>query len=223
MPIALTDIQRFRDYLRTIPFRYSDTSPTILGRELTIEDVRTFFDSSILLVVWPVILAMVPTIRNVDLRLASESPLPGAVKHRPDATIYACGTGYEAPVAHIEYKAPQCLASFQEVVSQQVPEESDVSASPNTSEESLSPAWVKITRQLRKYAENGSPTVLCSDGSEAYVFIFPDNDSSTDVLWLRASDDGSAILTLRECVLFLLFFAINSGPHFNLRYVLITF
>jgi hypothetical protein len=109
-------------------------------------------------------------------------------------------------------------------VSQQVLEESDVSASSTTSVESLSLAWVNITRQLRKYAENGSPAVLCSDGSEAYVFIFPDkNGSSTDVLWLRASDDGSAILTLRESVLFLLFFVINSGPHFNLRYVLVTF
>jgi hypothetical protein len=30
VPIALTDIQRFRDYLRTIPFRYPDTFPTIV-------------------------------------------------------------------------------------------------------------------------------------------------------------------------------------------------
>ena len=223
VPIALTEIQRFRDYLRTIPFRYPDTSPTILGRELTIEgDVRAFFDSSILLVVWPVILAMVPTIRNEDLRLAWESPLPGAVKHRPDVTVYLCGAGYETPITHIEYKAPECLSSFQEVVSQQVPEE-DVSTSSDTSEEDLNPAWIKITKQLTKYSMNGSSNILCSDGSDAYIFIFPDNDESTDVLWVRASDDGSAVLTLRESLLFLLFFAINSGPHLNLRYVLVTF
>jgi hypothetical protein len=53
------DIQAFRDYLQHIPFRYNDVIPSVLGRHLEKEgDVRLFFDSSIVLAVWPVALAM---------------------------------------------------------------------------------------------------------------------------------------------------------------------
>lgn len=40
-------------------------------------------------------------------------------------TIYACGADYETPVVDIEYKAPLSLASFKEVVSQEVPDSSN--------------------------------------------------------------------------------------------------
>src|SRR5467141_706132 len=89
--ITAEDIAEFRRYLRTIPFLYNDLVPSILGRQLKTEaDVRMYFDSSIVLAVWPVALAMVPTVRTADLMLTSEKTYSNAENSScPDERIIA--------------------------------------------------------------------------------------------------------------------------------------
>ena len=80
---------------------------------------------------------------------------------------------------------------------------------------------------MRKYAKvAGCRSVLCSDGSDAYVFVFPADESSEEVRFLRASDDASndgTSLTLREAVLFLICLGIQHNSPFTLRYVYCSF
>jgi len=213
-------IENFRAYLSTIPFLYNNYAVSVLGRQLKTEgDVRTFFDSSILLPVWPVALAMVPTVRVADLVLASENTYNGVHPSRPDTSIIAYnGTSSSSTtMAKIKYEGPRGLAGFRNVIRAyfeqrviQVPE-----------------SWNIVTRQLRKYAEVAEcRSVLCSDGSDAYIFLFPADESSEEVQFLMASDDASndgASLTLREAVLFLIMLGIMHNSPFTLRYVYCSF
>ena len=114
-PISSEAIQSFRNYLRGIPFRYHDVILTPLGRQLKKEgDVRLFFDSSIVLAVWPVALAMPPTIRAADLVLTSEKLYDSS---RPDISVLAySGEPTATAVAQIEIKGPQGLAAFRPAI-----------------------------------------------------------------------------------------------------------
>ena len=212
--IAPQDIEGFHDYLRTIPFRYRDPAPEVLGRQLTTEgDTRMFFDSSILLAVWPVALAMVPTVRNADLVLRSEKTYQGVHSSRPDISIIAYDDtpNENLTVAQIEYKGPRGLEAFRNVI--RAVSEKRIIAPP--------PDWTVVTRQLRKYAtETGCCSILYSDESDAYIFIFPVDDSSDQIRYLHASNDGTGSLTLREAVLFLIYAGIRLNSPFTLRYVL---
>ena len=163
------NIQSFRNYLRGIPFRYNDIIPTVLGRHLERDgDVRLFFDSSIVLAVWPVALAMTPTIRAADLVLTSEKPYNSS---RPDISVLAySGEPTATAVAKIEIKGPQGLAAFRPVIQSVL--DNRVIAQPVS--------WTLVTRQLRKYAQV-CRSVLCSDGSDAYVFIFPPDESEETI------------------------------------------
>ena len=76
-----------------------------------------------------------------------------------------------------------------------------------------------VTQQLRKYAEiTECRSILCSDESDAYLFVFPEDDSSEEVHFLHASNAGGT-LTLREAVLYLVYLGIQLSPCFTLRYV----
>jgi hypothetical protein len=215
--IPQEDIQNFLDYLHTIPFLYNDTAPSVLGRHMVTEgDVRTFFDSSVLLVVWPVALAMVPTVRNADLVLLSENTYNSVHLSRPNTSIITYdGTRPSSTVAQIECKGPRGLDGFRNVIcaylqgrSIQTPE-----------------SWNVVTRQLRKYAAMyGCRSILCSDGSDAYIFVFK---SAEQVQFLHASDaasddasnNGARRLTLREAVLYLIYLGIRLDSPFTHRYV----
>jgi hypothetical protein len=206
------DIQSFRDYLRGIPFRYNDIIPTVLGRHLDTEgDVRLFFDSSIVLAVWPVALAMPPTIRAADLILTSEELYDSS---RPDMSVLAYSgpaAGQPTAVAQIEIKGPQGLAAFRPVI-QSVLDRRVI----------MQPVdWIVVTRQLRKYAQDTfCRTVLCSDGFDAYVFIFPPDESVETVYFIWSwSDNSASPLTLREAVLFSIWYGIQLNAPFKLRYV----
>jgi hypothetical protein len=209
--IPAEDIVEFRHYLWKIPFLYNDLVPSILGRHLkTKADVRMYFDSSIVLAVWPVALAMVPTVRTADLVLTSEKTYSNAENSsRPDESIIAFDDDVNSPIAQIEYKGPQGLKAFSNVF-RAWSEETSIQL-PNS--------WNMVTRQLRKYAEiTECRTILCSDGSDAYIFVFPDADEpSEDVHFLHASNDGGA-LTLREAVLYLVYNGIKLSYSFTLRY-----
>jgi len=214
--IPQEDIQDFLDYLGTIPFRYNDSAPSILGRHLKTEgDVRTFFDSSVVLVVWPVALAMVPTIRNVDMVLMSEKTYNGVHPFRPDTNIITYdGTRISGTVAGIECKGPRDLDGFRNVIRAYL----------QRTIIQLPLSWNRVTRQLRKYAAmTGCRSILCSDGSDANIFVFPRDESSEEVQFLHASDDalnnGTTILTLREAVLFLIYLGIRLDSPFTHRYV----
>ena len=205
------DIQSFRDYLRGIPFRYNDIIPTVLGRHLDTEgDVRLFFDSSIVLAVWPVALAMPPTIRAADLVLTSEKRHDSS---RPDMSVLAYSgpaAGQPTAVAQIEIKGPQGLAAFRPVI-QSVLDRRVI----------MQPAdWIVVTRQLRKYAQDTfCRTVLCSDGFDAYVFIFPPDESEETIYFIWSWSDSTGPLTLREAVLFSIWYGIQLNAPFELRYV----
>jgi len=209
--ISQEHIQNFFDYLSTIPFRYNDSAPSVLGRHLMTEaDVRMFFDSSILLVVWPVALAMVPTVRNADLVLANR-PHPS----RPDTCIVAYnGSRHPPTVAQIECKGPQGLDGFKNVFRAYF--QGRAIQTPN--------CWNHVTRQLRKYVKTTTcRAILCSDASDAYIFVFPPDESSSQVVqFVLASDDASnvnASLTLREAVLYLVYLGIGLESTFSCRYV----
>jgi hypothetical protein len=209
------DIQIFREYLRTIRFLFPEIAPTTLGRLLLTEgDIRMFFESSILLPVWPIALVMVPTAdeRNEDLILTSESTYRGLHLSRPDCTIGAySGNLPSTTILNIEYKGPQALESFQRVL---------VAASEGGALQTPA-AWETVTRQLRKYVEvSNCRCILCSDGAEAYVFIFPP-DASQRVYALRSARDETGSLTLREAVLFAIYAGIELGSAFTHRYVYI--
>jgi hypothetical protein len=203
------NIQSFRNYLRGIPFRYNDIIPTVLGRHLERDgDVRLFFDSSIVLAVWPVALAMTPTIRAADLVLTSEKPYNSS---RPDISVLAYSgepTATATAVAKIEIKGPQGLAAFRPVIQSVL--DNRVIAQPVS--------WTLVTRQLRKYAQM-CRSVLCSDGSDAYVFIFPPDESEETIYFLWSWADGTGPLTLREAVLFSIYCGIRLNAPFELRYV----
>ena len=207
--IPQDDIDVFRDYLRTIPFRYEDHVFSGLARQLNTEaDVRTFFESSILLLVLPVVLAMMPTERDADLVMTAEKTYSGAYKIHPDISFVAYnGTRNLPVVAQIEFKGPEGLVSFRNVF-QAISQRKIIEPSH---------AWEEVTRQLRKYASMAECSyILCSDGSDAYVFVF---QSPAEVLYLDASDDDhNATLTLREAVLFLMLLGIKNSQ-FTLRYV----
>jgi len=210
--ISSEEIEEFRDYLRTIPFRYNDLEPSVLGRHLNTEaDARLFFDSSILLAVWPVALAMVPIVRNVDLVLACENRYRRVNSSLPDTSIIMYdGNTNVGTVALIENKGPQGLREFKNLVR---PESEGRAVMTSTD-------WDIVTRQLRKYAEeSGCQRILCSDESDAYLFVFPADESSEEVGFLHASNDGNGTLTLREAVLFLIYIGINDTSRFTLRYV----
>jgi len=213
--IPKEDIQNFLDYLGTIPFHYNDSAPSILGRHLKTEgDVRTFFDSSVVLVVWPVALAMVPTVRNVDMVLMSEKTYNSVYLSRPDTSIITYdGTRISGTVAGIECKGPRGLDGFRNVIRAYL----------QGTIIQLPLSWNRVTRQLRKYAAmTGCRSILCSDGSDAYIFVFPRDESSEEVQFLHASDEasnGTRILTLREAVLFLIYLGIRLDSPFTHRYV----
>ena len=210
--IPLEDIEEFRDYLRTIPFRYNDLEPSVLGRHLNTEaDARLFFDSSILLAVWPVALAMVPTVRNADLVLTCENRCRGVNSSRPNTSIIMYdGNTNVGTVALIENKGPQGLKMFKNIVR---PESEGRVIVTSTD-------WDIVTRQLRKYTEDiGCQCILCSDESDAYLFVFPADESSEEVRFLHASNNGNGTLTLREAILFLIYFGIRETSRFTLRYV----
>ncbi|KAN0067019.1 hypothetical protein V8E54_014943 [Elaphomyces granulatus] len=201
------DIQSFRDYLRGIPFRYNDIIPTVLGRHLDTEgDVRLFFDSSIVLAVWPVALAMPPTIRAADLVLTSEKLHDSS---RPNMSVVAySGHPTATAVAQIEIKGPQGLAAFRPVI-QSVLDRRVI----------MQPVdWTVVTRQLRKYAQDTHcRSVLCSDGLDAYVFIFPPDESEETISFIWSWSDSSGPLTLREAVLFSIWYGIQLNAPFELR------
>jgi hypothetical protein len=211
--IAPEYIARFRDYLQTIPFLYNDLAPSILGRHLVTEaDVRMYFDASIVLAVWPVALAMVPVVRTADLVLTSENTY-SSPEHlsRPDVSIVAYDGDVETaiPIGHIKYKGPQGLEDFKNVFR----------AWSEGTRIQLPFTWTIVTQQLRKYAEiTKCRSILCSDESDAYLFVFPEDDSSEEVYFLHASNAGGT-LTLREAVLYLVYLAIEQSPCFTLRYV----
>jgi hypothetical protein len=205
-------IQSFREYLQGIPFRFNDLIPTVLGRHLDTEgDVRLFFDSSIVLAVWPVALAMPPTIRAADLVLTSEKRHDSS---RPDMSVLAYSgpaAGQPTAVAQIEIKGPRGLAAFRPVIQSVL--DGRVIAQPVD--------WTAVTRQLRKYAQDTHcRSVLCSDGFDAYVFIFPPDESVQTVYFIWSwSDSASSPLTLREAVLFSIWCGIKLNTPFELRYV----
>jgi hypothetical protein len=205
-------IQSFRDYLQGIPFRFNDLIPTVLGRHLDTEgDVRLFFDSSIVLAVWPVALAMPPTIRAADLVLTSEKQHDSS---QPDMSVLAYSgpaAGQPTAVAQIEIKGPRGLAAFRPVIQSVL--DGRVIAQPVD--------WTTVTRQLRKYAQDTHcRSVLCSDGFDAYVFIFPPDESVQTVYFIWSwSDSASSPLTLREAVLFSIWSGIKLNAPFKLRYV----
>jgi hypothetical protein len=145
------DIQSFRNYLRGIPFCYNDIIPTVLGRHLDTEgDVRLFFDSSIVLAVWPVALAMPPTIRAADLVLTSEKLYNSS---RPNISVLAySGQLPTTAVAQIEIKGPQGLAVFRPVIQSIL--DHRVIVQPVD--------WTLVTRQLRKYAQDTPSVALFS-------------------------------------------------------------
>ncbi|KAN0066722.1 hypothetical protein V8E54_015192 [Elaphomyces granulatus] len=201
------NLQSFRNYLQGIPFRYKDIIPTVLGRHLEREgDVRLFFDSSIVLAVWPVALAMTPTIRAADLVLTSEKPYDSS---RPDISVFAYSGQLPATaVAQIEIKGPQGLAAFRPIIQSVL--DHRVIAQPVS--------WTLVTRQLRKYAqETLCCSVLCSDGFDAYVFIFPPDESEETIYFIWSWSDGAGPLTLREAVLFSIYCGIRLNAPFELR------
>jgi hypothetical protein len=212
--ISPEDIQIFRDYLRSIPFCYNDPTPSILGRQLVTEgDVRMFFNSSVLLAVWPVALAMVPKVRTADLVLTSEKTYEGVYSSRPDASIIAYNaTPQPTAIGQIEYKGPQALEAFKNVI-RAVSEGRSI----------MTPtSWDIVTRQLRKFATvTKCRSILCSDGSDAYIFVFPTSESSDgeEVHFLWSSKDRTGSLTLREAVLFLAYLGIKLSSPFSHRYV----
>jgi hypothetical protein len=72
----------------------------------------------------------------------------------------------------------------------------------------------------------GCRAILCSDGPDAYIFVFPPDESSEDVQFVFASDDASddasnddARLTLREAILYLVYLGISLDSMFTHRYV----
>ena len=204
------DIQEFRDYLHTIPFRYNDPAPLVLGRHLKTEaDAHMFFDSSILLAVWPVALAMVPIVRDADLVLTCENRYRGVHSSHPDISITMYdGTTDVGTVALIENKGPEGLSAFRDVI--RAESEGRTIATPND--------WDVVTRQLRKYStEIGCRCILCSDESDAYLFVFPVDESSEQVWFIHASNDDTGTLTMREAVLFLVYFGIRQNSKFTLR------
>jgi len=206
------EIEAFRDYLRTIPFRYKDPALSVVGMQLKTEgDVRMFFDSSILFAVWPVALAMVPPKRNADLVLTNQKTYSGAHSSRPDVSIIAYdGTPHPPTVAQIEHKGPRGLEGFRNVI--RASSERRIIMPPED--------WITVTSQLRKYAiRTGCRSILCSDDSDAYVFVFPADESADRIQFLQASDNGIGSLTLREAVLFLIYLGIRLDSPFTLRYV----
>jgi hypothetical protein len=209
-PISSEAIQSFRNYLRGIPFRYHDVILTPLGRQLKKEgDVRLFFDSSIVLAVWPVALAMPPTIRAADLILTSKELYDSS---RPDMSVLAYSgpaAGQPTAVAQIEIKGPQGLAAFKPVI-QSILDHRAIEVPVD---------WIVVTRQLRKYAQDTlCRTVLCSDGFDAYVFIFPPDELEETIYFIWSwSDSASSPLTLREAVLFSIWSGIKLNAPFELR------
>lgn len=88
--VPQTEIDAFKLYVSTIPSSFTDTSPPVGGRILTSEaEVRSFLQSTVSFVVWPLILAMVPhsatTTRDYDLVFGSEHHFP--VNNRPHDAI----------------------------------------------------------------------------------------------------------------------------------------
>lgn len=96
-------VERFRQYLKTIPFTFTNSNPTTPGRRLRTEaDVRTFLDASVIVPCWPVCLAMVSENRDFDIQLRCElssndegiTVRPAADAHvaeyRPDSATRPC-------------------------------------------------------------------------------------------------------------------------------------
>lgn len=78
-PVQQSEIDDFKSYVSTIPLSFTDTSPPVAGRILSNEaEVRSFLESTVNFVVWPVILAMVPhsATRGYDLVLGNEDHFP---------------------------------------------------------------------------------------------------------------------------------------------------
>jgi hypothetical protein len=176
--------------------------------------VRLFFDSSIVLAVWPVALAMPPTIRAADLVLTSEKLRDSS---RPDMSVVAYsgpptanGQPTATAVTQIEIQGPQGLAAFRPVI-QSVLDRRVI----------MQPVdWTVVTRQLRMYAQDTHcRSVLCSDGLDAYVFIFPPDESEETIYFIWSWSDSSEPLTLREAILFSIWYGIQLNAPFELRSV----
>ena len=150
---------------------------------------------------------MVPTIRAADLVLTSEKPYNSM---RPDISVLAYSGQPPTAVAQIEIKGPQGLAVFRPVIHSVL--DRRVITEPVS--------WIQVTRQLRKYAQRARcRSVLCSDGSDAYVFLFPPNESEETIYFLWSWSDGTGPLTLREAVLFSIYYGIDLNAPFDVRYV----
>jgi hypothetical protein len=138
---------------------------------------------------------MVPSIRAADLVLLHTSEKTD----HSNASIIACsGLQHSTAVAQIEVKGPQGLTAFRPVI-QSVLDHGTAIAEPVS--------WTVITRQLRKYAQTtGCRSILCSDGCDAYIFIFPPNEPEEHVHFFWSWGDSTGHLTVRETLLFLIYF-----------------
>jgi hypothetical protein len=147
---------------------------------------------------------MVPTIRAADLVLTSEKPYNSM---RPGISVLAYSGQPPTAVAQIEIKGPQGLAAFRPVIQSVLDDR--VIAEPVP--------WIDVTRQLRKYAQRARcRSVLCSDGSDAYVFLFPPIGSEEETIYFLWSwSDGRGPLTLREAVLFSIYCGIDLNAPFD--------
>lgn len=119
-------------------------------------------------------------------------------RNHSNASIIACsGLQHSTAVAQIEVKGPQGLTAFRPVIQSVL--DGTAIAEPVS--------WTVITRQLRKYAQTtGCRSILCSDGCDAYIFIFPPNEPEEHVHFFWSWGDSTGHLTVRETLLFLIYF-----------------
>lgn len=192
--VPQTEIDAFKLYVSTIPLSFADTSPPVGGRILTSEaEVRSFLQSAVSYVVWPVILAMAPhsatATRGYDQAFGSEHHL--AVNTRPHDAILKLfvdqGVNMSEPLLVIEFPALDfcmpCGSSGEGVMD------------------------VVARRRLAKYAIQGNVSTLIMMDNVYAVYVHfhnvRDENAPMEILVATLNTEGKyERMTVRELVVF---------------------
>ena len=145
-PIDGAEVVRFRNHIANLPFEFPDVTPSLTGLYLESKaDVRLFYQSSLVLPCWPLILTLMSRDGNEDLCIRSEKQVESC---RPDISIHLMSGQFNATgildptslelqhISLLEFKGPGSLFWLPQ---------GDLLDVRNSDD------WVLLSKQLRKY------------------------------------------------------------------------
>jgi hypothetical protein len=201
------DVGLFRSYIQSMtpyvdfssvsPMHHRDPSSSA-GLKLASEaDIRSHLDVFILRPIWPVILAMLPDVRQYSWTLLHERfCIQGGQRCCPDIAIVMGTRGRDSEWSEsvklmLELKSPRLVSEALPVLEGLLAETDD---------------WGKMTRQIRKYArlQLCRHQVLMDDSAAIYFYFSGDlQDDDSEIYYLLVTVPARAGgLTVRELVAF---------------------